>query len=73
MVRLKVFARITGAVAAEVVMVLGYALFAGVLYGSFATAVLSIPENIVQGVFGAAVSVALYELVGRRSARLNVL
>lgn len=67
------FALLAGAVAAEIVMILGYAIFAGVLYGSFASALLSIPENIVQGVFGAAVSSVMYAALRKRSTKLNLL
>ncbi len=67
------FAQLAGAVAAEIIMIFGYAVFAGVLYGSLSSALLSVPENIIQGVFGAAVSAAVYELVRRRGTRLNVL
>ena len=59
-------ARIAAAIASEALMVSGYAVFAGFLYGSAATAFLSIPENLVQGAVGAAVSVTLYELILKR-------
>ncbi|MBQ6042078.1 MAG: ECF transporter S component [Oscillospiraceae bacterium] len=65
------WALLAGAIAAEIVMILGYAVFAGVLYGSFASALLSVPENIVQGVFGAAVSSVLYAALRKRSTRLS--
>lgn len=64
-------ARIAGAVAAEVIMILGYAIFEGFLYGSFASAILSLSGNLVQGIFGAAASVTLYELLLRRIPGLN--
>ena len=67
------FALLAGAVAAEIIMILGYAVFAGFLYGSFSTALLSVPENIIQGVFGAAASTAIYELVRKRGTKLSVL
>ena len=67
------FAQLAGAVAAEIIMIFGYAVFAGVLYGSLSSALLSVPENIIQGVFGAAASAAVYELVRRRGTKLNVL
>ena len=67
------FALLAGAAAAEIIMILGYAVFAGVLYGSFSNALLSVPENVIQGVFGAAASTAVYELVRKRSTKLNVL
>ncbi len=60
------FALFAGAAAAELVMISGYAVFAGVLYGSFSSALLSVPENLVQGVFGAAVSSVLYETLRKR-------
>ena len=59
-------ARTASAIAAEVIMVLGYAVFAGFLYGSAETALLTVPENLVQGTIGAAISVTLYELLLKR-------
>ena len=59
-------ARILSAIASEAVMVTGYAVFAGFLYGSAGTALLSVPENLVQGAVGAAISVTLYELILKR-------
>ena len=59
-------ARFAAAVAAELIMILGYAVFEGFLYGSFATAVASVSGNVVQGIFGAAASVALYSLLSHR-------
>ena len=67
------FALLSGAVAAELVMIIGYAVFAGFLYGSVSTALLSVPENIVQGVFGAAASAAVYEMIRRRHRGINSL
>lgn len=64
-------ARIVAAVVSEIIMVAGYAVFAGVLYGSLTSLVLSIPENLVQGVFGAGASVMLYELVLRHVPHPN--
>ena len=43
---------------AEAVMVLGYFLFEGVLYG-FAAALGAVFPNIIQGVFGVVVGLAL--------------
>ena len=54
----KIVARITSAVAAEIVMVLGYYLFEGVLYG-FAESLVNIPANAVQGVAGIILGTAL--------------
>lgn len=65
-------ARIAAACAAELVMILGYAVFEGFLYGSYAMAAASVTGNLVQGIFGAAASVTLYSLlsgvVSRHSA-----
>lgn len=66
------FALLAGAAAAESLMILGYAVFAGLLYGSLSSALLSVPENIIQGVFGAAVSVTVYEVLRRHITKLNV-
>ena len=67
-----VLALLPAAAAAEMIMILGYAVFAGFLYGSVSTALLSVPENIVQGVFGAAVSVTLYHALRRNVTKLSV-
>lgn len=64
-------ALLAGAFTAEIIMIFGYAAFAGILYGSLTSALLSVPENLVQGVFGAAVSAVLYETVRNRSEKLN--
>ncbi|MDE5754356.1 MAG: ECF transporter S component [Oscillospiraceae bacterium] len=58
--------RIFSTVVAELIMIVGYALFAGILYGSMEAAWVSIPENAVQGIFGAGASIALYELILKR-------
>ncbi len=60
-----VMARIVAAVCSEIVMVVGYAVFEGFLYGSAATALLSVSGNLVQGIFGVGASVALFELISR--------
>lgn len=62
---------LAGAAAAEIIMILGYAIFAGVLYRSAASALLSVPENLVQGIFGAAVSSGIYEAIRKRSPKLH--
>lgn len=56
-----IWARIVSAVTAELIMILGYAVFEAILYGSLATGLLSLSGNLVQGIFGAAASVVLYE------------
>lgn len=66
------FPLLAAAVAAEIIMIFGYAVFAGVLYGSVSTALLSVPENIVQGVFGTTVSATLYEVLRKNVKKLSV-
>lgn len=61
--------RIAGAVSAEIVMILGYFLFEGFLYGSFAAGALGIGANAAQGVMGAVGSVLVYEAVLKRIPR----
>ncbi|MCR4647284.1 MAG: ECF transporter S component [Oscillospiraceae bacterium] len=63
--------RIAAAIVAELIMVIGYAVFEGFLYGSFASAIASLSGNLVQGIFGAAASVTLYELLLKRIPYLN--
>lgn len=56
-----VFARVIASVAAEIVMVVGYCVFECFLYRSFATSLTGIPLNVIQGIGGVVVSVALHE------------
>ena len=62
-------ARIAAAASAEVIMIVGYALFEALLYHSFSAAMLGVPANAVQGALGAAVSVAVYSLLRKRDLR----
>ncbi|HRR76378.1 MAG TPA: ECF transporter S component [Ruminococcus sp.] len=55
--------RISGAIAAEIVMISGYFVFEALLYGSAATAALGIVGNVAQGVMGIVSSVVIYEAV----------
>ena len=64
-------ARITAAIVSELIMISGYAVFEGFLYGSAATAAASVAGNLVQGIFGASCSVLLYELIARHLPSLN--
>lgn len=60
------FARISASVLAELLMVTGYFLFEWVLYRSFAVAFTGVPSNLMQGVGGVVISVALHgALLGR--------
>ncbi len=53
--------RIIGGVVAEIVMILGYFVFEGFLYG-FAPSVVNIPPNGVQGVAGIIVGILLVKI-----------
>lgn len=66
-----ILSRITAASIAEVIMIVGYAGFEAVLYGSLTTAMLGMPSNLVQGIMGAASSVTVYELIIKRIPQLN--
>ncbi len=65
-------ARITAAVVAEIIMVVGYAVFEGFMYQSVVTALSGVPSNLVQGIFGVAASVTVYELILKRIPQLHV-
>lgn len=56
-------------VAAEIVMILGYFIFEGVLYG-FGSSVVNIPANGVQGVAGLVLGVLLIKVFGKRKIAL---
>lgn len=58
--------RIISAVIAEIIMCVGYFLFAAALYGSFATAATDMFGNLVQGIMGVVGSVLIYEAVIKR-------
>lgn len=57
-----VVSRIIGGIAAEMLMIIGYYLFAGYLYG-FGPAAVNIPANAVQGVAGILVGLVLIRAV----------
>ena len=63
--------RIFAAAAAELVMVVGYALFEVIIYQNVYTGVIGIPANILQGTVGAAVSVVIYEFILKKIPKLN--
>lgn len=58
----KLAARITSGIAAELIMLVGYFMFAGFLYG-FGAAALNIPGNAVQGVVGIVTGIVLIQIV----------
>ena len=54
--------RIIGGIAAELVMIAGYFVFAGFLYG-YGAAALNIPGNAVQGVVGIVIGIVLTQIL----------
>lgn len=59
--------RIISGAAAEMVMIVGYFLFAGVLYG-FGPALLNIPANAVQGAAGIIIGIILVKVLEKRKS-----
>lgn len=59
-------ARLIGGVASEIVMIAGYFVFEGFLYG-FAPSLVNIPANAVQGVAGVAIGMILITLFEKQN------
>lgn len=53
--------KIISGIAAEIVMLVGYFLFAGILYG-FGPAVVNIPANAMQGIAGIVIGISLLKI-----------
>ena len=56
----KRFAKVVSGLLAEIIMVVGYFGYAGLILGNGLSAALSIPGNLVQGGFGIIVSTVVY-------------
>lgn len=56
----KHFAKVVSGLLAEIIMVVGYFGYAGLILGNGLSAALSIPGNLVQGGFGIVVSTVVY-------------
>lgn len=63
-----VTAQVVSGVVAEIIMVLGYFGYAGLLLGNGVSAAASIPGNVVQGLFGLAAATAVYLMLDRGHA-----
>ena len=63
-------ARIVSGVVAEVMMVLGYFVFEGFLYG-FVPSAVNIPANSVQGIAGLVIGVALMKVFEKNKIRFE--
>lgn len=66
----KLLSQIIGGVLAELIMVLGYFVFEGLLYG-FVPSVVNIPANGVQGVVGVVVGVVLIKVLERLKIKIE--
>lgn len=64
--------RLLGGIAAEILMVAGYFVYAGLLLGNGLAAAASIPGNAVQGAVGVTAAVLLYALL-EKSGSLRIL
>ena len=62
--------RIISGIGAEIVMIIGYFLFAGALYG-FGPALVNIPANAVQGAAGIIIGVVLMKVCQKCKIVLN--
>lgn len=67
--RSSVVSRTIAAAIAEAIMVVGYAAFEAVMYGSVATAMLGVGANIAQGIMGVVSSVVVYEAIIKKLPR----
>ena len=66
----KLPAQIVGAILAEILMIAGYFLFEGILYG-FAPSLVNIPANGVQGIAGIVIGLALIKGLERAKISLD--
>ena len=63
-------ARIISGVFAEIIMILGYFVFEGILYG-FVPSLVNIPANGVQGIAGLIIGVVLIKVLEKAKISLN--
>lgn len=63
--------RVISAVLAEIVMVLGYLLFEGIIYG-FAASLVNVPANAIQGLAGIILAVFLFKALEKSNFKLNL-
>ena len=63
-------AQLIGAVLSELVMMVGYYVFEGVLYG-FVPSLVNIPANAVQGVAGFIIGIALIKLLEKTNVKFK--
>ena len=63
-------ARIISGVLAEIIMVLGYFIFEGFLYG-FIPSIVNIPVNAVQGIVGIVIGTILIKIFEKNKIMIN--
>lgn len=66
----KFASRIVSGILAEIIMVAGYFIFEGLLYG-FAPSIVNIPPNCVQGIAGIIIGVALVVVVEKSKIKFE--
>ncbi|MDE5557249.1 MAG: ECF transporter S component [Ruminococcus sp.] len=64
-------ARIISAIVSEVIMITGYDIFTGFMYKSVYSAIVALPEFVIQGIMGGTFSVILYECIIKRVPTLK--
>ena len=62
--------RLISGVFAEIIMVLGYFIFEGFLYG-FAPSVVNIPPNAIQGIAGLIIGIMIIKALEKSKVKLN--
>lgn len=65
----KLPSRLVGGITAELIMVMGYYVFEGFLYG-FAPSVANIPANAIQGVVGLVLAILIIKIIDTRKIKL---
>ena len=67
----KILAYIVGGVLAEILMIVGYYVFEGFLYG-FVPSAVNIPANAVQGVAGIVIGTVLIKILEKTNVDLKL-
>lgn len=65
-----IIARLTSGITAEIIMILGYFMFEGILYG-FVPSVVNIPANAIQGVAGLILGFVLINMFEKNKIMFN--
>lgn len=65
-----IIARLTSGITAEIIMILGYFMFEGILYG-FVPSAVNIPANAIQGVAGLVLGFVLIKMFEKNKIMFN--